>query len=285
MKQFIAILAMTVFSIIAWAYVPSTKLVLTKAGINGGQGAYRIDQDVQFFGELEDLQVTESWTILDGNNIRLNISGQKQLKDQFNLQILYKDGRRYSINENGERTAAVVPTDFIDSLFLYRSRAGLGGAMVQMHLASGQILRDRTVNKSAKSVDYQPESFLSLSRLGTDLAFLIADPVVQKGTQKVGVWLDQDSFAIRQIQTQSGAALEANEYVEHPRGFRLPNRRTLKWDTKIVQTRVIKVTAYGPEFEGKKTFDMATFDGRKDNKLKAVWPDSQIIRDFYARFR
>src|SRR5205814_1448852 len=80
-----------------------------------GKGIYVVDQDVVFQSASgEALVVNENWTINNENQMRLEVTGRKQLKDLIRLTFVYEDGKRYFMDENGVKRAARVQPDLFD---------------------------------------------------------------------------------------------------------------------------------------------------------------------------
>src|SRR3954462_12849498 len=92
------------FNFSSFAFVPSAKTLLLKVSSHGGQGVYRIDQDLTLVGGGDTFEVSETWTVADGNTMRVSIAGKKALKDLFQTQILYHDGKKYVLDQDQRLT-------------------------------------------------------------------------------------------------------------------------------------------------------------------------------------
>ena len=72
-----------------WAYIPPTRIILSRVSENAGNGTYIIEQEVQMSVGIEPIYLKETWVVENERTLRLTVQGTKDLKDLIRLQYLY----------------------------------------------------------------------------------------------------------------------------------------------------------------------------------------------------
>lgn len=262
------------------AVLPSRYIVqeLTK---NSGSGVYQIEQDVLFPTAGEPLVLRETWWVDDENTMRLQVTGLRELKDQFKLQYVYQGGLRYGLGTGG-RMQKKVAEDFIEKYFHYRSYDHLISDLVQMKLLPTSALSKKAV-RNLKEVEFKPEPLVRMGRTGGSISFVFGQPAPVEGEGTPGFWIEQDTFALKKFRLPSRVEVLAEKQSPSPRGLLFPRARTVRWGNNAVQIQTFSVTAKSgikADFFASNTLDTVNkMEGIQNPALKS------LVEEFYLRFR
>lgn len=254
------------------AYIPRTSMIISRMAENTGSGIYQIEQEVQFPNGSDTVTVKETWLIENENSMRLSAVGGKDLKDLFSFQATYTGGNR---QQNGQSKR--VGEDFIEKYFHIRSADAYAQALISLKLVPSNVMAKKPV-RGIKEVDYQPESFIQLGRVGGVIAYAIT-PVADSAALKPGFWIEQDQFLIRKFRLPSMVEVSADRYSPYARGLSFPGTRTVKWDNNQVTIQTLSVKGVGKEA-------IVNFNKNLPNKSNLGQVSaSAVIEDFYKRLR
>lgn len=275
MKTFSLILVsiLTCVSSVSFAYIPKGQLILQKMTDNAGSGVYQVDQEVQFPNGNETLVLKETWLVDNENNMKVIVTGAKELKDLVAFAVTFQGGNRVvggSPKKLGD--------DFIERYFHSRNAEALAQHMIQMKMASPQLLVKKPI-RTLKDADNQPENFVRLSRVGGVFAYAFGVPSLPEQSAP-GMWVEQDQFVLRKIRLPSQAEVSADRYTSYSRGLSFPKTRVVRWDNNQVTIQTISVTAKGREA-------WASFGLKAPAKMDGLanQPAASLVEDFYKRFR
>lgn len=264
----------------AFGYVASSRSLLAQAGLNGGQGGYEVLQEHLLVGDGEAVTLFESWAVQDALNLRIAVSSAKNSKDAIYIVFIYKDGKKYWLDENGEVKSEAIPHDSLDHLLFFRSRAGLSSALVEKKIAPAAIFKEREIHRSGDSFEYRPQSFIRLVQLSGIPTFLLS--AVGTEADPTGVWINASDFTIAKIVAPSRAEFETEKYSEYPNELKLPSRRFIRWEGYTSQLKTVKATSLGLRWKGGDLFSPSSL---RAVRSKLRWPEQTVSREFYNRFR
>src|SRR5271165_1585743 len=108
------ILGISFLSAPAMAYIPPYWMIMSRTADNHGRGVYVVDQDVVFNHGEEPIIVNERWFVQGEQNMRLEVTGRRQLKDLLRLTYIYQNGRRYYLDENGVKKSEPITRDWFE---------------------------------------------------------------------------------------------------------------------------------------------------------------------------
>jgi len=257
----------------SWAAIPKANMILQRTSENAGNGIYQIDQEVQFPNGQDTLILRETWLIENENNMKLIVTGAKELKDQvaFSVQI-----------SNGVRTQGTgskrITEDFIERYFHFRSKESLAQALAQLKLVPANVLKSRGV-KNLKEIDHQPEPFVWLTRSGGVITYAFGSPAMPE-KETPGFWIEQDQFVIRKFRLPSETEVVADRYSSYAKGLTFPRTRVVRWGTNQVTIQTISVSSKSKEA-------MAQFGLKTPPKMDALnnQQAAAVVEEFYKRFR
>ena len=99
-----------------------------------------------------------------------------------------------------------------------------------------------------------------------------------------GLWIEQDQFVVRKVRLPTQALITTEDYTRHPENLWLPRTRNLSWGPNSLQMHVSSVKSFGRQTKAQDQLKVSSLDP-KNPGVNVRWPDSEIIREFYLRFR
>jgi hypothetical protein len=286
-KQLFTTLCTFLLSFAASAYVPPYWMIMSKTAEQHGKGIYAVDQDVIFQSATgETLVVNERWTIAGENQMRLDVSGRKQLKDLVRLTFIYDDGKRYFIDENGVKKSNRVAPDFFEPLFHFRFSKNIKPYLVAHKIAPSESLRSESHKYSAKRPRAENESYVRLARSGGVVTYAIgAASPAGSAELSPGIWIDQDQFVVRKIRFPTQTVVTAKDYRSYAQGLMLPKEREISFNNYTVQISVNGVSSLAASAPTKARLATNSLNFGENPALSTIIPAEQVIRDFYSRLR
>lgn len=281
--KFIFILTLFLFKI-CQAYIPPSKMILQRLVDNSGAGTYVIEQEVQFTGAAEPIYLKETWVVENEKNMRVTVTGTKDLKDSVRLQIIYSGGQKWWL-KNKSREGQGIPNEFLERIFHYRSVESLGQTFFSLGLLPQTDFLHKKINaKKVEDFKNEPEAFVRLSRSEgvVNYAFGKPTPPDQKEAN-AGLWIEQDQFNIRKIRLQNQIELTAENYANFSKGLMFPKSRSLHWDNQVVNFKLLSLSSrpnLSNNFFQPTNLDVEyTLEGLSGNGIK------EVVEEFYSRFR
>ncbi len=258
---------------VAWGAIPRASLILQKTAENAGNGVYQIEQEVQFPNGQDTLVLKETWMIENENNMKLLVTGAKELKDQVSFFVQVINGNRTQGSSSKRITE-----DFIERYFHIRNPEAFAQVLTQMKLVPPGIMTKKT-GRTSKDFEYQPESFLRLSRTGGVVDYAFGGVALQE-SEPPGFWIEQDEFVLRKFRLPSQVEVTADRYSLYGRGLNFPRTRVVRWGNNQVTIQTISVTA-----RDRSAF--AQFNSKAPARMEAInsQPASSVVDEFYKRFR
>jgi hypothetical protein len=275
-------LIICLFSQISLAYIPPTKMILQRVAENSGSGTYTIEQEVQLSVGLEPIYLKETWVVENERNMRLTVTGTKDLKDLVKLQFVYTGGQKWRLRD-GRREASKIPEEFTERYFHIRSTENLIAYLQQLKILPSLSGR-KSVPKKGEDFKYESEPFVRLGRSEGTISYAFGSPTPPD--QKVlnpGLWVEQDQFLIRKIRFPTQAEVTAENFAPFARGLNFPKLRTIQWNQNTVYVRLLNVA--GKSAAGPQAFQAASLEVPYTVKNLPNASAQTLIEEFYSRFR
>jgi hypothetical protein len=266
------------FASSSFAFIPRGMVILHKTAENNGSGGYSIEQEVHFSTDQEPVVLRESWLIDNENNMKLTVTGTKELKDTFKMQFLYSNGIRSSIT-NGVRQTKKLTDDFIERYFHIRSSESYAERLIQLKVVPNGIFAKKMAKTSKDFENRIAEDFIRLSRVGGVINYAFGTPAgtIESNDSPPGFWIEQDQFLLRKFRLPSGVEISADNYSQYSRGLNFPRKRTVRWDNSNLQIQTLTVS-------GRSTGNLGPVEASKTDALESL-PIKSTIAEFYNRFR
>ena len=272
-----------VISQMAWAYIPPARMILGRVSENAGSGNYSIEQEVQISMGAEPIYLKETWLIENERNLRLTVTGTKDLKDLVHFQFIYIGGQKWQL-KNGKKESSKISEDFVEKYFHFRNTENLITSLQSLKILPVPLAVRKTAVKKGEEYKYDPESFVRLTRTEGSVSYAFGQPsAVEQKELNPGLWIEQDQFMIRKMRFPSQAEVTAENYASFARGLNLPKLRTVQWNQNTVTIRLLNVS--GKVANSSQMFQPNTLD--VPYTIKPL-PDSSaqtLIEEFYSRFR
>lgn len=267
---------------LASAYILPTRTILQKTTEHAGSGIYAIEQEVQFSNGDENLLLKETW-LIDGEKMRLTVTGGKDLQNSFRIQFIYASGHRHSL-VNNQKKSERISDDFMEKYLNFRNPDALANSLVHLKILPPAALSKKAPGKTAAEFKYEPESWVRLSRTGgvVNYAFGVATPVDQE-LNYPGLWIEQDEFVLRKIRLPNQAEMSAQSYSQFARGLQYPRQRTIRWGNNSVNIRLISASAR-PAASANLLAPASLDTNTVVDGLQSV-PARNTVMEFYSRFR
>ena len=271
------------FALPALAYIPKTSTIMNRMAKNMGRGTYQIDQEVEFRSEGEPMLLRERWVVRNADSMRLSVSGAKGSANAWRLEVLYKDGKRYFLDPQGQAKSAPQSLEFIEPYLHFRSGRSIVESLVRQRILPPRPATFQTTAKTSAGVAYKQESFVRLARTGGVIAYAFGDPTPASSLNpKPGFWVEQDTFLFRRLRFPSQAEVEASKHILASGGLRIPRERMLAWGGNAATIRILQVRSLT---ENPATKGLLIPASISKMKAPAKLPENDAIKEFYQRFR
>jgi len=252
-----------VFSLFAEAYVPNTRMILSRTVENSGSGGYQIEKEVKF-SNPEIPVLKESWNLENERTLRLTVVPVGP-KPAPKLTILWSGGQRHLLL-GGTKETTRPSAENAERLFHFRTTDNF----VQ-YLHQQSILQATSGN-------------LDLARLNRAQGVVTwgLGKITEEGSDRLApyLWIEQDRFVIRKVRFASKSELTADSFQVYAKGLHYPDVVTLAWDDQKVRltTQSVSQKKFTPPFFQASQIE----DSQEFMRLMAKWP---VVSDFYKRFR
>lgn len=258
------------FSLLAFAYIPPTSMILKRACENSGVATYAIEQELQTNLGEDTLSWKESWIIENERTMRLTVSSPKDSTlGSWSVQYVYSGGQRWNMNSSRRTESQKIPDDFIERWFHFRNPENM-----YQHMLAQKILL-KSDNK---------ESNLRLARSMDVVNYAFGEPTPESSEElKPGLWIEQDQFLVRKLRLGSRAEVTAENYAPYAKALQFPKLRVVTWKGHSIQIKTLSIVArsnVAPHLFQASSLDQSTsIDGLQNLELK------KTIEEFYTRFR
>lgn len=271
-KYLISILVLLT-TVSALAYTPKLITILNKMAVNNGTTQGLI---IKRKLELKDENISwqEVWTVAHADLMKVEVSGTNPDQSTWDVEILYKDGKRTTTTLEGTPKSYPLSSEFFEPLLHFRSSRALASKLITMQVlptwASAQLSeRDST---SAKQQD-----FITLDRLKGAIVYAMGANNSKNTQQPPRLWVEQDSFLVRKLRMGSQIEIEFENYKNYDSDkIKQPSLQTVFWKNATI---LIENTSVDVVPSGK----MAS--AFKIQKLTPRLPANENIKEFYSRFR
>lgn len=261
-------------SALAWGYIPRAKFILGKVLETHGRGLYYVENEVVITDGATSTTVEESWLIQDAQTMFLTVKGPG-----FTNYYLYKDNKKYFLDSTKSENAISLSKDFVFPLFLFRSYDSMTSQLISSQIAPRAILSSREpLPHQLKNPENLKEDFVNLNKMGNTIMYVIGS------NNGPGLWVEQDRFVIRKINTPTGIEMTADDYAEFSKGLWLPKQQSIKWSNHSAQIHLMKVRSLNESTDSKEKLSPTYF--RTGGKNISNSPFNQpSVEEFYKRVR
>ncbi len=259
----------------ASAYIPDPGMILSRTGLNNGNGFYQIEQDVILQTEAEPLVLRERWTIRDEYQMRVEVEGRGFLEGLVKMTLVYDAHQRHLVDSDGQVRSSRLGGDWHEPYFHYRR-----SSTIRSLLAQANILPPETEEEAG--------SFVRLSRTGGGVAYAFGTPTPLNSPELLpGLWIEQDQFVIRKLRLPSEVLIRANDYEAFARSLWMPRLREISWagGQRQARVQVTSVRSLPQNAQSQRLVNPAELRTQAQNTEPLRMTDHELIRDFYSRFR
>lgn len=265
----------------ALAYIPKLRTIIKNVSETRSDKSYLLTRELLFKGEAEKYVVVEKWYIKDDSNIYLEATAPS-----FKYSALFKDGKRYRLNDAGQVVAKDTDPNFYMKAFLSADPNTIGKYLVSLGVAPSKILDKQEPVFDLEQVNYEPEEGVRLTRLSGLVTYGIGSPMPKdSNTPTKHVWIIQDRFLVAKIRGE-GQVVEAKDYKQFKGRFWFPKKISVKWQDIDVEAATINLEPITVGPVTKKKFE---FDYLKEsvNNQNSATVNEQLakIETFYKLFR
>lgn len=280
---FFSSFAIVISSVPAFALIPTSKTILSRATHQRGKGAYVVEQDVTIKTEGEPITLREKWTVVNAEVMRLSVS-RKGATD-VRLESVYRSGKKTLVDTQGTPKVTPESSEFIEPYFYFRTSGSFQLALVRANILPKDFGREQrkivptNANDKSESATLMSinEPYVRLSRSGGVVDYALGKVV--DGENGTGVWIEQDLFNLRRIKFPSQAEVEAERYLTYAEKFKFPKERTVKWGNYTANIRVVSVRP-ATDQEAAKNLSLASGE-----ETASRVPEIAGLKEFYSRFR
>jgi hypothetical protein len=274
-------------SVIAQAYVPSSKMILSRMVRQNmpkkGVGGLVIDQDVS----LGTLLLHEHWIIENAETMKVTVTNAATTTPPFRLDILYRDGKRSLYDAQGQVKTASESSEFVEPYLYFRTSASLIANLQRAKILPPDFSKQmRPPVTDLETYKYTPEPYIQLERVGGLPAYALgAKATESKAT--AGLWIEQDEFTLRRLRWPSQAEMEITKSASYPAvGLKLPTERIIRWGDNVATLHVVSVK---PLKEASTYLSTTGFVAAASEKVASQIPENtpqnDRLKEFYSRFR
>lgn len=285
------VLAFSFLSMTASADIPDYHMIMSRTAETHGRGLYIIEQDVVFRGDPDPLVVHETWWITNENTMRVTFEGRGNLKGLVQGSIVYDGNQKHWRDESGALKSARVSEDWFEPFFHFRFSKNIKPRLVALKIAPAESLRERKAEITPATKDSPPEfkypaqKFMRLARSGGTINYAVGSPTPPSDTSALpGIWIEQDQFVVRKLRLPSQVLITAEEYTRHPENLWLPRTRNLSWGPNSLQIHTSSVRSMPKQSKAFESLKVSSLDPKAAN-VNVRWPEPELIREFYSRFR
>lgn len=282
-------LIVTLLSLIAVsaAAIPDYHMIMSRAAENHGRGIYMIEQDVVFRGDPDPLVVKETWWIAGENAMRVTFEGRGSLKGLIHGAIVYEDNQKHWREEGGALKTARLGDEWFEPFWHFRFSKNIKPKLVSLKIAPPESLKPRAISvKDGTEFTYAPQNFMRLARTGGTVSYAIGTPSdPESATGAPGLWIEQDQFVVQKIRLPTNVLIRGEQFNKYSEDFWLPRTRTVAWGPNAVQLHVGNVRSMKKAKSASNMLLIKSLDVQKNPSLVVRWPEQDLIREFYQRFR
>lgn len=274
------------FPLIATAYTPQIDMIFDRTIKNSGTGTFIIDTEVSIDSRGQTFLAKESWIIEDAENMRVRVAGEKELKNHLNIIRIYKNNKKYFMEDDGTVKSLPFPESFFEPLFFIRTVKKFEKTLLELGILPSMYTKIRKPVIDLNEPVYPKLPFLRLSRVAGVPSYLISQPNTQAENASPAIWIEQDQFTIRRVRLGNQNEVQADEPQKYANSIVFPQLRTIKWGANQAKIRVLNIRQIPMTPKVKEYFSNKTFIEEK-GKLESVnaVPEDPVLNEFYSRFR
>lgn len=267
--KFLSLIFVALFS---QGYLLDYNTIMSRTSDNHGSGAYEVQQIIQWSADSAPLEILETWVVMSESKMKLTLEGLGRLKGRVSGEFIYDTQKKTFRDGTGKVINERLPATFDMVFFHFRSSKWMRERLVNLKLAPPQSLQSRPAMNPNDKNSYQPQSFVSLKRVGGTITYGIGL------TESPSLFIEQDQFVVTKVIFPQGHSVLAEDYKE-TNGLYYPAKFSYSWGTNKLKVKTRKVTFLG------KNPPAQLFQFSKDPKNLVLPEDGGLISSFYSAFR
>lgn len=297
------------FASFAQAYIPPADMILKKnTQINSGSG-FRVTLKVQIENDPAKLAFQEVWTIKDAETMRVQIHGLSQSNRNYYEDYIYKEGKRYRINESGELAFIDTNSDHFEGFYHMQTLEGARRFLTQAEVLPPTEIKpieesseiegstENPIEANAviekKEFIYKPDPFVRLGRFSGKVAYVFGKAKPHGSSEAYpGLWVEQDRFRTLKLRLPSGVEILSSDYKSMGKRT-FSGKRSLVWRGQkiLLTTQRLERIVVGPKTrrflqpgELLKSRPSRSFTSNEDEGA-SISLSATVLNEFYQRFR
>lgn len=284
MKKIIASLIL-LSSLKIFGYIPPSRFIIEQTVKKNPVESLHFETEVTLSKGVDLFKIKERWYLSSDNNFHVSSQGLGNLKDLLSLDIIYSGGKKH-LSIRAQKLTQPASFEMAEKLMKINSVDRFSSFFEKLNILPKGSLRKKIFSSKNNEYSYEVESFVRLSRaLGLPSYLLKVNPYSQE--EEPALWIEQDRFAVKKIRLPSGATVELDSYVDFEKSFHLPQKITYSWGGSKAVVKIIPISSKLANKFPIKNPDLliSSLEESKSLELLNVIPGSDLITEFYSRFR
>ncbi len=281
-KAFRSLLILSLFNCVAYAYIPSSKMMIDKVAENALKAPLYIEQQVHISSGSTNMYLKEQWLIENENSIKLIVKGDKELSEQIFFQNNYSENQK-TTTISGATQVVRLKHPLFEKGFFIKNAENFKRYLIQEGIVNNEIYQSENFKKLPGNSGYQfqPESNTRLGRIGGKVAYIIGESP-NGTTPSPGIWIEQDLFHILKLRNSSGSEFRVDKLTTFSKGARWYKSIEMQWGQPVARAQVSVVSAKLADANLRQIF-------QKKSDIRTTEFDRHIgkylVEDFYQKFR
>lgn len=261
----------------AHAYIPRTETIVKKMTANNGKKDYKIVRDVAIEADNQQIKARETWTIKNGDNMRVKVESLDK-NNPWSFAIIYGKNSRQTLSSQNQVKTYPHSKEFFESLFHDRYHRSLMSRLVGHRFVPDWIKDSEPTQVTEDGeIKIQAEPFVRLEPVDGQITYSLGASRSSSGeSAQTQLWVEQDSFLIKKARLASGAEVVNGSYQTFAGGLQLPSEQRVSWDNKVARIQLVSAE---PTQVDKKSWGLD-----RNNNLGSI-PTDPLVKEFYSRFR
>lgn len=284
MIRSIIILLILFMTQILWAYIPGSRMILSRMGELSLKKPLYVEQEVQLGTGSEMVSLKEKWLIEGDNQFRLIVEGEKDLKGQLAFHAVYNDRDKTS-TLTGSQESQRLSRPLLEKVLFLKESDNLVRFLMQCGVLTEEALRSEIFKRppGGSNFQYFPESYVRLGRLGGTVSYILGPPPSGDGSA-LGLWVEQDQFNILKLKVPAGDEVRFEKLVSFSKGVKWPKEISYSWNSSQGPQTVIAQVGVADMADSNQRVLFSKAVDRRTSEFEGH-PSRKLIEEFYLRFR
>lgn len=243
---------------------------------NGRPGSsYKVDREVLFEYRGQTVKAKEEWWVKDSNRMKVKVSSLES-SSPWSFEITYNGQNRQTVSSSREVKSYRNSPEFFEPLFFERSKMAMLKRMEQYRFIPSWAKTIPAPNYVGGKTIMKDESFVGLAPSQGSVNYTFGAASTTSGGQgSTFLFVEQDSWRITKGQLNSTSEFRNQQFQAVEGDLQLPGVQVIRWDDRAAHLRLISA---------KKT-KVTEADLTLNTQSRLNLPNSQVIKEFYSRFR